>query len=177
MVAEAAAIGLPKPIPRLLGAIEFDGAGVTFHVDIRQTVKIDGAPVGSASRLRLNDEHGASLIRSGDLSMAPIRHAGRVGMLVWNRARTERDDFPGRCWFDVDERYRILAEYTAYPAPTKINMPDALGGFEVGYVQGYVSFRLDWKSHRLDAIETEDGRLLLQFRDRPNGAQTYLEGR
>jgi len=77
-------------------------------------------------------------------------------MLVWNRARTERDDFPGHSWFDVDERYRILAEYTAYPAPAKIKMPDALGGFEVGYVQGYVSFRLEGKSHRLDAIETED---------------------
>lgn len=168
-------ICLPKPVPRLLGAFDFDGARVTFSVDIGQVVDIDGAAVQSVSLLRFEDENGASLLRSGDLEMALTRHAGRVGLRVWNAARAR--EFPPRSWFDVDERYLIRAAYTAYPVPVQIRMPDAGGEIQRGYVQGYVSFKLAGKSYNLEATETDDGRLFLQLRDRTNGIQTYPEGR
>ena len=56
-------------------------------------------------------------------------------------------------------------------------MPDAAGGTQQGYAQGYVTFKLDGKTHRLDATETDDGRLFIQFRDQSNGRGTYLHGR
>ncbi|MFH1184256.1 MAG: DUF1684 domain-containing protein [Chloroflexota bacterium] len=170
-------ICLPKPIPRLLGAFEFDGTGVVFHVDVGQTVEIDGVATQSASALRLDDARGASVVRNGDLAMAPLRHQGRVGVQVWNRARPDRSGFPPRIWFEVDEKFLVRGVYTAYPAPVRIKMPDALGQIQQGYVQGYVSFRVEGKPHNLDATETDDGRLFLQFRDRTNGVKTYSGGR
>jgi len=168
-------ICLPKPIPRLLGAFEFDGSRVKFHVDVGQTVEVDGAPVQSVSQLRFEDEPRASVLRSGDIALGITRHEGRVGVRVWAAARAR--DFPPRSWFDVDERYRLRAIYTPYPAAAAVKMPDNLGGIQQGYVQGYVSFKLEGKTFNVDATEPGDGRLFVQFRDRTNGVVTYPEGR
>ena len=168
-------ICLPKPIPRLLGVFDLDGAGVTFGPDIGQSVEIDGALAQTAATLRVGEADGGSLVRSGDISMALIRHAAQVGVRVWNAAKAR--DFAPRSWFELHEAYYIQATYTPYPSPVKLKMPDSLAKSEEGYVQGYVSFRLEGKSHNLDATETEDGRLFLPFRDLTNGFRTYPEGR
>ena len=168
-------ICLPKPIPRLLGVFDFDGSGATFSADIGQSVEVDGAPVQTAAPLRVGEPEGGSLVRSGDISMALIRHADQVGVRVWDAAKAR--DFPPRSWFDLHEAYYVQATYTPYPSPVRIKMPDALGKSQEGYVQGYLSFKLAGRSHNLDATETDDGRLFLQFRDLTNGFRTYPEGR
>lgn len=168
-------ICLPKPVPRLLGAFEFDGLNVKFHADVGQAVEIDGRQVGTNSALRAEDEAGPTLLRTGDLEMAIMRQSGRTGVRIWNATRARA--FPGRVWYDIDEHYLVRAAYTPYPAPARIRMPNALGEILQGYAQGYVSFKLAGKSHNLDAAETQDGRLFLQFRDQTNEAQTYPEGR
>jgi uncharacterized protein (DUF1684 family) len=168
-------ICLPKPIPRLLGAFDFDGTRITFSADIGQSVEVDGTPLTPASARPLDDANGAGIVHSGDLAMAIVRHPGSVGVQVWNAARAR--DFPPRSWFDVSDRYVIRAQYTPYPAPIRIVMPDATGGTQQGYAQGNVSFRLDEKTHRLITTDTEDGGLFIQFRDRTNGIQTHAQGR
>jgi hypothetical protein len=114
-------------------------------------------------------------VRNGDVTLALTRHAGRVGVRLWNAGRARA--FPLRSWFDPDQGYRIQGSYTGYPAPVKIKIPDSLGQTQDGYVQGYVSFKLRGKSHNLDAAETDDGKLFLQFKDLTNGNTTYAGGR
>lgn len=168
-------ICLPKPIPRLLGAFEFDGARVKFHVDVGQTVEVNGVALQSAADLNYEDEPGASTVRSGDVSLALTRHGGRVGVRLWNAGRAHA--FPHRSWYDAGLDYRIQGSYTGYPAPVKIKIPDSLGQTQDGYVQGYVTFKLRGKSHNLDAAETDDGRLFIQFKDLTSGNTTYAGGR
>jgi uncharacterized protein len=61
--------------------------------------------------------------------------------------------------------------------PVKVRLPNFLGEIEDDYVQGYVSFKLEGKSYRLEASELDDGRLAVQFKDLTNGSQTYPAGR
>ena len=85
--------------------------------------------------------------------------------------------FPRRAWYPPDEEYRISGLYTPYPVPIKVKVPNVLGETEEDLVQGYVSFRLLGRGHRLEASELEDGRLYIQFKDRTNGVGTYPGGR
>jgi uncharacterized protein len=168
---------LPKPAPRLIGAFDFDGRQLQFRADIGQVAEIDGAVAHPGVTVKLRTGTSPSRLRIGELTMVPVELGGRLGIRAWDRSRPALASRPVRAWFDPDPRFLIRATYTPYPAPVKISMPDSLGGIHSGYAQGYISFKLDGKSHNLDATETDDGRLFLQFRDHTNGARTYAEGR
>ncbi|HEY5983124.1 MAG TPA: DUF1684 domain-containing protein [Anaerolineales bacterium] len=168
-------ICLPKPVPRLLGAFDFDGTQVTFSTDVGQAADLNGVPLREPAQLKFEDEDGASLIRSGDLAMAVTRHGDRVGLRLWNAARSRA--FPPRRWFPFHVDFSVKGTYTPYPVPVSVSLPDSVRGTQQGYMQGYVSFRLHGKAYRLDAAETDEGCLFVPFRDSTNGAQTYPEGR
>jgi uncharacterized protein (DUF1684 family) len=61
--------------------------------------------------------------------------------------------------------------------PVKVELPNVLGEIESGYMQGYLTFKLDGKSHNLDAAELDDGWRYIQFSDLTSGVQTYPAGR
>jgi uncharacterized protein (DUF1684 family) len=168
-------VHLPKRAPALLGAIRLDGAQVTLQVDIGQSVDVNGVPVRTTCPLRSDDENNPSLITFRDLRMVIIRRGNRVGLRLWDNLLAR--EFPPRTWYDVDEKFLLQGLYTAYPVPVKVDMPNVQGEIESGYVQGYLSFKLDARSHSLDATELDDGRLHIQFGDLTSGVQTYPGGR
>jgi uncharacterized protein (DUF1684 family) len=168
-------IRLPKEAPRLLGAIRLKDGAATLELDIGQSVEVDGVSTRSETRLRSDQEIPASIIACHDLTMGIIRRGSRTGLRLWSKH--EAGDPPVRTWFDVDEKYRVPAVYTPYPVPVKVNLPNVLGETEIGYVQGYLSFKLGGKSCSLDAAEQNDRRLYLQFCDLTNATTTYPSGR
>jgi hypothetical protein len=107
--------------------------------------------------------------------MGIVRQAGRVGLRLWDNMQA--GILPPRKWFDIDEKFRVRALYTPYVAPARVELPNVFGEVETGYVQGYLSFKLDGKAHNLDAAELPDGKLYLQFADLTNGVKTFPSGR
>ncbi len=168
-------IRLPKRVPLLLGAIELKGAAVTLTVDIGQSVDVDEVAVRTSTRLRTDQEPPASSITFKGLRMVVVGQGNRLALRLWDNQQAR--DLPPRAWFPIDGKYRIQGSYTPYPAPARIELPNAFGRIESGYVQGYVTFRLGGRSHNLDAAERDDGRLHLQFADLTNGGKTYPGGR
>jgi len=169
---------LPKPVPRLLGAFEFDGAAVvTLHLDIGQSAEVNGQIIQTSAVLKHDLEDAPSFVKFGDLCLVVIQRAGRVGIRLWDNAREERRSFPPRTWFPVDERYHIPALYTPYPLPAKVKMFNAYGQWEENYMQGYVSFNLEGRTYSLDTSDLNDGGLYIQFQDLTNKEKTYPEGR
>ncbi len=168
---------LPKPAPRLIGAFDYDGRQLRFRADIGQVAEIDGVRADPGVSAKLRTESSPSRVTFGEITMVPVLYGGKLGVQVRDRSRPGVATFPARNWYTVDARFAIDATYTPYPAPVKLTMPDTVGGQQVGYAQGYVGFKLDGKGHNLDATESEDGRLFLQFRDRTNGTDTYSQGR
>lgn len=168
-------IQLPRRAARLLGVIELQAERATLHVDIGQSVDVNGVPVRTSLELRSEQEPPASVMTCDDLGMLVVRQGKRLGLRLWDNLRAR--ETPPREWFDVDAKYRLKGTYDSYPVPVKVQLPTSVGGFEDGHVQGYVSFRLGGKSLRLDAAELEDGRLYLPFYDLTNGSKTYPKGR
>ncbi len=170
-------IRLPKSAPRIIGAFEFDGQNVMLTLDTGQCVEINGQETRTPTPLESDDALHPSFVTYASLRMVVIRRSHGVGVRVWDNSRAERQTFPGRLWFDVNEEYRVQGLYTPYPVPVKVRLPNALGETEEDYVHGYVSFTVLGRGRRLDATELEDGRLYLQFKDQSNGITTYSEGR
>ncbi len=168
-------IQLPRRAARLLGVIELKDNRPTLHVDLGQSIDVNGVPARAEVALRSEQEPPASVMTCDDLGMLIVRQGGRLGLRVWDNLRAR--ETPPRAWFEVDEKYRVKGTYDAYPVPVKVRLPTSTGGEEDGYVQGYVSFKLAGKSLRLDAAEMDDGRLYLPFYDQTNGARTYPKGR
>lgn len=170
-------IHLPRQAPPLLGALVFNGTDVTLQVDIGQRVQINGFPLHSAAPLRADDDENPSYITFRDLRLVVIRRSGGVAVRLWDNSRPQRSQSPQRVWFAVDPRYRLEALYTAFPVPVKVSLPNVFGQNDEGFVQGYVSFRLEGKTQTLDATEVENGRIYLRFKDLTSGSQTYPSGR
>lgn len=170
-------IRLPRGAPPLLGALAFDGTNVTLELDVGQTVDINGIHVASASQLASEEEVAPSYVSHKDLRMVVIRRANGTALRIWDNQQPARQDFPARVWFEPSLAYRVQGLYTPYPVPVKVDLPNFFGEVESGYVQGYVSFKLAGKSHRLDATEEDEGRLNLRFSDATSGGQTYAAGR
>ncbi len=168
---------LRKPAPRIIGAFEFDGANVKLTLDLGQSVEVNGQPTSAATPLESDDSSTPSYVSYQDLRMVVIRRAHGVGVRLWDNGRPERQEFPGRKWFDPDELYHVQGLYNPYPVPVKVKLPNSLGELEEDMMQGYVSFTVAGRGRRLDASELEDGRLYIQFRDRSNGITTFSEGR
>jgi uncharacterized protein (DUF1684 family) len=168
---------LPRRVERLIGAFEFDGMRVTLHLEIGQSVNINGEVVQNIAALKTDREEPPSFIRFEDLQMLIIQRAERHGIYLWDNQRAQRREYPPRIWFPIDEKYRVSGVYTPYPVPIKVELPNSIGEFEKDFMQGYVSFRIGDKSLRLDATELNDGRLFLQFKDKSNEEQTYQYGR
>jgi uncharacterized protein (DUF1684 family) len=170
-------IHLPTRAPRLLGALEFDGTNVTLHVDIGQSVEVNGQPLQTTAVLNPDSDELPSFVTFEEMRMVIIRRGERFGVRIWDNQCSHRQDFPPRAWFPVDEKFHIPAVYTPYPVPMKVKTPNIFGEMEEDYMQGYVSFKLAGKSCRLDATELEDACLYLQFKDPTNGRDTYPNGR
>jgi uncharacterized protein (DUF1684 family) len=168
-------IALPQPAPRILGAVTLERAGATFKADVGQTVELNGEPLHSATPLKSEDEDFPSLITFKSISLRLVRRDNRVGLRLWDNLHARA--LPPRTWFEVNEKFRFRAMYTPYPAPVKVELPNVLGKMESGYVQGYISFKVDGKSHNLDAAELDDGRLYIQFKDLTSGVKTFPAGR
>lgn len=169
---------LPKPAPRIIGAFEYDGKNVTLTLDLGQSIEVNGQTVSSATVLETDDSASPSFVTYQSLRMVPIRRPHGVGVRLWDNCRPQRERFPGRKWFDIDEEtYRVAGLYTPYPIPVKVKLPNVFGELEDDIVHGYVAFTLLGRGRRLEASEMEDGRLYIMFRDQSNGLTTYSEGR
>ena len=170
-------IRLPKPAPRIIGAFEYDGTSVTLTLDLGQSIAVNGEIVSGPTPLETDDSTNPSYVTFQDLRMVAIRRAHGVGVRLWDNCRPERQNFPGRTWFDPDEQYRVAGMYTPYPIPIRVKLPNVLGEMEDDLMHGYVSFNLLGRGRRLEVSELEDGRLYIQFKDLSNGLSTYSEGR
>lgn len=168
-------IPLPKRAPRLLGAVRMEGGVTTLELDLGQAADLDGAPIHSSARWASQEQTAGGVVTCSDLRMVLVRGSGGIGVRLWDNLKGR--EMPPRIWFEVDEKYRLQAEYSAYPAPLKVQLPNERGASESGYVQGYIGFKLGGRTHNLDAAETDDGRLYLQFADPTNGVSTYPFGR
>ena len=115
-------------------------------------------------------------IRVGRLEMNVIQRGDRVGIRLYDSLAESRTKFKGRAWFPADEKWVVRAKFVPYNPPKTVSILNVLGDRSTVPVPGYVEFKRDGKTLRLDAQGDQNG-LFLNFQDASSGKQTYPAGR
>jgi uncharacterized protein (DUF1684 family) len=162
--------------PERIGSLWLEDGVVTLQTVAGVDVRIDGSSQ-SIAQLTPDTSGSPTEITLGTLRFMLIRRDDGLGIRLWDNDRSERRNFSGRQWFQVDEEYCISGDYQGYKKAHQIRLDRKNGiGFEVS-VGGEVKLSLFNHHLSLIALEEDDGKLFLMFNDRTNGDQTYSAGR
>jgi len=170
------AIQLPERFPANMGYFEYNGKSVSLHANAGQKISVNDKPV-DFSVLQPDISDNPSYVTLDDVRLVVIERGHRIGIRMWDNKREERQTFPARTWYDIDESFRIPATYTAYDRPKKAYFPDLAGEKSEFPVEGYLSFEFNGKPYQLDANKEDDGSHFIRFWDPTSGNETYPTGR
>jgi hypothetical protein len=94
---------------------------------------------------------------------------------------TERKNFQGLRYYDVDRSYRYVVPLLRSPSPDTVMMAESTGGIAEQIRVGHVVVPFPQRADSLMVLQVksgeEKGQLWLPFADATNGADTYKAGR
>jgi uncharacterized protein (DUF1684 family) len=169
-------VQLPERFPAIVGYFEHNGKSVSLRTTAEQKINVNDNLVDFAV-LQTDVSDDPSYATLDDVRMVVIERGHRIGIRMWDNQREERQTFPARTWFDIDEDFRIPATYTAYDRPKKAYFPDLAGEKAEFPVDGYLSFEFNGSHYRLDVNKEDDGSLFVRFWDPTGRNETYPTGR
>jgi uncharacterized protein (DUF1684 family) len=168
---------LPERAPTFIGVAERKGKTVRFTLAEGVQVKINGRSAQKALLRSSQDAKPSYITWNETLRMVVHEHAGNFAIRIWDNERRERFSLPPLKWFPVNKNFRIPARYKRYTQSQVIDHPDTMGETVDDRVDGYVMFKFEGETYKLDASETKSGRLFIKFRDQTSNKETYPPSR
>jgi uncharacterized protein len=169
-------ITLPERGPTFLGIIELRGKIVRLHVAEGVRVEINGKLAQNAI-LKSDKEAKPTFITWNGIRLVLHEHAGKYGIRIWDNQRSQRFSLPPLKWFPINKNFRFTVRYTPYSQPKASDQPDTFGEIVEDRMDGYVTFRFEGKTYKLDATEVKDQKLFIKFKDLTSGKETYPPSR
>jgi len=80
-------------------------------------------------------------------------------------------------WFPVNKQFCFNARYKRYPEPKVSGQPDTFGATVEDRMDGYVTFKFEGNTYKLDVTEEGDHRLFIKFKDLTSSKETYPASR
>jgi uncharacterized protein len=167
---------LPSFAPERMGIVQCNNGVATFRAERGMPVFCNGKQV-TLKTLVADIYEDADFLQFGDLTLVLLERAGHHLIRVWDKNSQVRKEFTGFKQYPVNSDYSVEAKYTSYDTPKLTTIQDVIEIYHEVPLQGYVTFKLRGKEHRLEAMVDEDGYMRLDFRDATNGKTTYIGGR
>jgi len=170
-------IVLPERAPTFLGVVELKGKNIRFTVAEGVRVKVNNRLTQKAI-LKPSKEAKPSFITWNEtLRMVVHEHAGKYAIRIWDNERIERFTLPLLKWFPINKHFRITGRYTRYKQPQVIDHLDAFGEMVDDRIDGYITFKFEGKTYKLDVTEKKSHKLFIKFRDLTSSKETYPPSR
>lgn len=160
--------------PAHMGAFEVDVGKVTVKLAPGLLMEQDGIPM--SEKVMGTDPENRDWVQMGRASFHVIEREGRYILRLADKDSEVRKRFRGRVWYDIKDAYRVKAKFVAYDPPRKVAIVNVIDEVSDEPSPGYVEFRLNGRTHRLDAVGDDDG-LFFVLRDATAGETTYAPGR
>lgn len=167
---------LPEYAPTFLGIAEWKGKIVRLQVAEGVRVHVNDRLVQQAV-LKSDRDENPSFVTWHQIRLVLHEHAGKYGIRLWDNQRRNRFTIPLLKWFPLDRQFRFSALYTRYPEPKVSSQLDTFGESVEDRLDGYVTFKFDGKTYKLDVTEEEDHSLFIKFRDLTSSKETYPPSR
>ena len=163
--------------PERLGTLIVDPKGkkVTLKLADGVSMTSDGKPF-SGERAMGSGTDKRDWVSLGRIAMHIIERNGRYILRLADNESRVRKNFPGRIWYPVNEKFRVDAKFVAYPPGKTIPIVDVIDEVSDEPCPGYVEFKLDAVTHRMDVVGDDDG-LFFVMRDGTAGDTTYRPSR
>jgi len=171
-----AEIQLPGRVPSNIGYLEYDEKSVTLQTSSNQKVLVNGKKTDFAI-LQPDISENPSFITLQEIRLVVIQRGNKIGVRLWDNQREERQTFPARIWYDIDEEFRLPAAFTTYDQPRNALFQDLTGEKSEFPVDGYLSFDFKGTHYQLDINKETDGSLFVRFWDPTSKDETYPLGR
>jgi uncharacterized protein len=167
---------------RHIGTLRVDAEGIQFASETSTAsspldVTVDGHPVDTVF---LHDDSAGSpsIIRSGSVTIAPIRRNGQLALRIRDDESPTRLRFHTIGCYDYDPRLRLTGTFTAAASRTTIAITNVTGFVEEQALAGTIRAALGDAILELAVTPGHrDGSLFLVFADHTNGRGTYPRGR
>jgi uncharacterized protein len=169
-------ITLPERAPTFLGIIELKGKTARLQVAEGVQVQVNGK-LAQRAILKSSQEAKPSFITWNNMRMVLHEHAGKYAIRIWDNQRRQRFTIPLLRWFPINKRFRINARYTRYPEPKVSDQPDTFGETVEDRLDGFVTFKFEDKTYKLDVTEVKDHKLFIKLRDLTSSKETYPPSR
>lgn len=166
----------PGTAPNHVGIFTLQGGEVTLNVTAENQVAVDGA-ISNQAVLQADTTGAPNPITINNLTMMVIQRGEQFGIRLWDNDRVERQNFNGRIWHPLQEKYRVPATYTQFATPETINLSRSQGDDFDSEMQGTIEFTLEGVPCKLFAFEQPSGELFTLFKDSTTGQTAYGAGR
>jgi uncharacterized protein (DUF1684 family) len=157
-----------------IGIITIAGDSVTVQLNPGTSGTRNGKPFTSGTIAVEEDR-----VIVGSKAFTVIQRGGKYAVRIWDSETPARKQFTGIDRYPIDVRWRITAQWKAYDAPKKVEIPTVIPDLvQEGFAPGVAVFMMDGKECRLEpTIEEGSDELFFVFGDRTNGRETYGAGR
>ena len=163
-------------IPLRVATFNLTNGKVTVKAATGAPISVEGRPITSMTMRSDQDEHPDYLNLGNQITMLIIKRGPFTLIRVWDKNHPNRSSFKGLRFYPVNPDYCIHGSFIPYDQPKIIKITDIIGStYDVSH-PGHVSFQVDGKEQRMEAVAEEE-KLFFNFRDMTNGDTTYPGGR
>ena len=167
---------LPESAPTFLGIAELRGEVVRFHSAEGVKVRINGR-VAQKAILKPAQDPKPTFVEWNKIRIVVHRHGEKLSMRIWDNEREDRFGLPPLKWFPINTKFRFNGTYTRYPKPKASPQDDSTGDVVNDQLDGFVSFRYEGKTYKLDVTQTNTRKLFIKFRDGTSNKESYPPSR
>jgi len=168
----------PGIAPAHLGTITVDDDKVTLK--LAPGIEMFNArsdTLGFSERTLKTDLDNRDWVYLGRMSFHVIkRDDNRFVLRVADQESPVRKNFAGRIWYDINPALKVDAKFVPY-AGKRIDIVNVLGEVSEEEVAGYLEFKLNGKTYKLDALADPGEPLFVIFGDNTGKSTTYPSGR
>ena len=176
----AAAETVPDAPSGIYGTLVVEGSGENRRFVVEPAEEVDiqvgGRTVSEPLELATDANGPATEMEVTPYRFYLIERSARPFLRVLDLARPSRTEIPRLSHYAYDPSWRIEARFEAYDPPRTIPVPTILETTNQSPSPGALVFERDGRSHRLDAIDSDDD-LYIIFADDTTGEETYSGGR
>ena len=164
--------------PERIGALVVDPEGRSVTLKLAKGVWMTSeGKAFSGERVMGTGTDKRDWVALGRMTMHIIERDGRYILRLANNESRVREYFPGRLWYDANEKFRVDAKFLAYPPGKKIPIVNVIDEVSDEPCPGYVEFKLNGVTYKLDVVGDDDDGLFFVMRDGTAGDTTYRPSR
>jgi uncharacterized protein (DUF1684 family) len=152
------------------GYFDYRDGKIIAHIKPASGITVGGKQIET---LEMRHDNSADRLVAGDVALWVHASGDRMAIRMSDKNSKLRTGFTGLRWFPIDEKYRVIAQYTSYPTPKQTPIKNLAGDSLALPIAGYVTFTLDGENLRLEAMVDDKGALSFVFRDGTSGKETY----